>query len=272
MIVKEIMVKGIVTRSNLPGTDYVVNPYVGCQHGCIYCYAEFMKRFTDHHEKWGSFADVKINALEVLGNPERYRGKSILFSSVTDPYHPIEAKYRLTRRLLEALVPAQPRIEMLTKSRLVTRDIDVLKRFDDAMVGVSLGILDEKLSRELEPVAAAPRLRIEALKRCKAAGLRTYVFLSPILPHLTEIEGIIDFSSEHVDFLMFENLNVRPHNQARIFGFIRRRRPDLLEGYRDIYLKGEHAYWDGLRKRITAHCGKLGKEAHICFHHGGFKK
>lgn len=272
MIIKEIVVKGIVTRSNLPETDYVVNPYIGCQHGCIYCYAEFMKRFTDHHEKWGSFVDVKANALDVLGKLEKYRGKSILFSSVTDPYHPIEAKYKLTRRLLKALVPAQPKIEILTKSRLVTRDIDVLKRFDDAIVGVSLGILDENISRELEPHAAAPKLRIESLKKCKAAGLRTYAFLSPIFPYLTEIKDIIDACEKHVDFLMFENLNVRPHNQARIFEFIRRTRPELLEMYREMYLKDGHSYWDKLEKKIIALCKEQGKEAHIYFHHGGFSK
>ncbi len=92
MKIKEINVRGIITKSNLPGTDYVVNPYIGCQHGCIYCYSEFMKRFTNHHEEWGKFVDVKLNAPELVKS--QYNGKRILFSSVTDSYQPLEAKYK----------------------------------------------------------------------------------------------------------------------------------------------------------------------------------
>lgn len=269
--VHEVKAKSIVTKSNLPATDYVINPYVGCQHACTYCYAEFMKRFTNHIEPWGQFVDAKINALEVLGNTEKIRGKKVLLSSVTDPYHPIEAKYKLTRKIVEALIPAQPNIEILTKSRMVTRDIDLLKQYDNATVGISLAILDEQLSRQLEPLTASPRLRIEAIKKCKEAGLRTYVFLSPIFPHISEIDEIIEASKDYVDYFMFENLNVRPNNQARVFDFIKQNRPELLEEYKEIYLKKNNTYWDELKEKITQLCNKHRKEARICFHHGSPK-
>lgn len=87
ILVKEIHAKSIISKSNLPGADYVINPYTGCGHGCAYCYARFMKRFSGHDEPWGTFVDIKRNGPELTAaKPEKYKGKSILISSVTDPY------------------------------------------------------------------------------------------------------------------------------------------------------------------------------------------
>jgi len=272
MVIKEVQVKGIITKSNLPDADYVVNPYVGCQHACNYCYAEFMKRFTNHDEDWGSFVDVKANALDVLGNIERVRGKKVLFSSVTDPYHPVEARYQLTRKLLQALVPAQPRVEILTKGRMVTRDIDILTKYDDATVGVSIATLDENASRSIEPLAALPRLRLDAIKKCKEAGLKTYVFLSPIFPGITEVEDIVQQAALYVDYFMFENLNLRPLNTGRVMGYIRENHPELQDLYNQIYVEKDVTFWDKMEDRIRAVCQSVGKEPRIYFHHGGFDK
>jgi len=271
MKTKEINVNGIITKSNLPDTDYVVNPYIGCQHGCIYCYSEFMKRFTDHHEDWGDFVDIKLNAPELVKSCRRYRGKRILFSSVTDPYQPLEAKYKLTRRTLEKLTDEQPAIEILTKSRLVVRDIDILKQFDDVTVGISIATLNEEYSRILEPLAALPKLRLDALKKCKEADIRTYVFVSPIFPYITEIDEIIDLAKPHVDFFMFENLNLRPINRNKIYNFIREHEPKLLSKYKQIYEDKDNSYWNELREKIKRACKRYGKEGRIYFHHGGFK-
>ncbi|MCF7871945.1 hypothetical protein K9L97_02830 [Candidatus Woesearchaeota archaeon] len=101
MKITEINAKTIITKSNLPNTDFVINPYTGCSHACIYCYADFMKRFTNHNnEKWGSFIDVKKFDVDSI-NLEKYNKKILLFSSVTDPYQGIEAKYKRTRTILE---------------------------------------------------------------------------------------------------------------------------------------------------------------------------
>jgi len=117
LIIKEISSKNIIAKSNLPSADYVINPYVGCSHSCIYCYARFMKRFTGHDEKWGKFIDAKINAIDLIPNQStKYIGKSVFLSSVTDPYMPIEKKYELTRGILKKLISLQPDITLLTKS------------------------------------------------------------------------------------------------------------------------------------------------------------
>lgn len=92
MVIKEIETKSVLTKSNLPVSDYSVNPYVGCPHACKYCYASFMKRFTNHPEPWGDFVDVK--RWPDMTNTEKYRGKELFFGSVTDPYNPLEETYK----------------------------------------------------------------------------------------------------------------------------------------------------------------------------------
>ena len=101
IIVQDVQVKGILSKSNLPVGDYSVNPYVGCTHACKYCYASFMKRFTGHPEPWGTFLDVKH--WPAIKNPQKYAGKQLFIGSVTDPYLPQESAFRRTRALLEQL-------------------------------------------------------------------------------------------------------------------------------------------------------------------------
>lgn len=99
--ISDIDVKSVLTKSNLPVSDYSVNPYVGCTHACKYCYASFMKRFTNHPEPWGEFLDVKH--WPEMTNPEKYKGKELFIGSVTDPYNPQEEEYGRTRALLQQL-------------------------------------------------------------------------------------------------------------------------------------------------------------------------
>lgn len=101
IIEKEVSVKDLITKSNLPASDYVINPYVGCPHGCRYCYACFMKRFTKHNEKWGSFIDIK--RCDKAISKKKLQCKSVFLSSVTDCYNPYEEKYGSTRKILEQL-------------------------------------------------------------------------------------------------------------------------------------------------------------------------
>tara|TARA_Y100000310_G_C20684113_1_gene817866 strand:- start:34 stop:858 length:825 start_codon:yes stop_codon:yes gene_type:complete len=274
MKIKNIEVKSIITKSNLPDTDYVINPYIGCQHKCEYCYADFMKRFTGHKEKWGEFIDIKQNAPDLIKCNGKYTGKKILFSSVTDPYQPIESKYQITRNILKQLLDENPTIEILTKAGLVVRDIDIIKQFSNATVGVSLSTLDKKLSGDLECFASHPNARLNALKKCKENGINTYVFISPILPYITDIEEIINTSKDYADYFIFENLNLTKNKLNKILPFIRRNRPELEEKYKDIYTSkfDPHNYWVRLKEEIINTCKKHQKTSKIFFHHGGFKK
>ena len=267
MKIREINVKSVITKSNLPEADFVINPYIGCQHSCLYCYADFMKRFTGHAgEDWGNFVDVKINAPETIDPKKIPKEALLLFGSVTDPYQPIESKYKITRSCLERLLESQPNLEILTKSPLVLRDIDLLKQFKHLRVGISIGVLDEKLSRELEPYVASPKKRIETLKELNDAGIETYLFISPIFPEISDIGGLLDSVKGCVGEVMFENLNIRANNRERIMNFIKKNKPDLEEFY--LGLQKNEPYWNGLKEKISRECEKRNIKYKIFFNHG----
>ncbi len=262
--------KSILTKSNIPGIDYVINPYIGCQHGCIYCYAEFMKRFTNHKgDKWGQFIDVKTYDFSKI-KPRKYDGKSILLSSVTDPYLPLELKCQNTRKILEALMGTKASITILTKSKLVVRDIDIFKKFENIEVGVSISTLNERFSRLLEPVASRPQDRLQAVKELHDNGLETYIFISPFLPEITNYQEIINQSTTFTDYYMFENLNFRPHNIPRIYRLIKEQYPNLLETYKQF--REDPSRWNIIEADIRNFCEKNGIDCRIEFHHGGFSK
>lgn len=252
--VKEIVVKSYINPSKLPGTDYVVNPYVGCPHRCLYCYAEFMKRFSSHDEPWGTFTDVKIRSTS--SRPVDLRGKNIFFSSVTDCYNPLEEKYALTRKLLQQLRYSGAAVSILTKSALVLRDIDVLKQLPDVSVGFSIHSTDDAFCQEAEPGAATPSQRLNALKTLHKNGIKTWVHVSPIFPYLSNWQGVLQAAEPFTDHFSFENLKLRAASLPRVLLYIHRRHPQLLKAYEDIYKHDGTAFWRTLRKEILAYCNQ----------------
>ncbi len=270
MKVTSVKAKSIISKSNIPGIDFVANPYVGCQHGCIYCYAEFMKRFTNHAgDKWGEFLDVKQFELDKI-KPEKYDGKTLLLSSVTDPYTPLEAKYENTRRILRQLIGTKGDIQVLTKSKLVERDIDLFEQFKRIEVGVSLNTLDDELAGIIEPRASKPADRLDALKKISDKGIKTYVFISPIFPRVSDWKMVIETASRITDDFRFENLNFRGHNTPRIMKLIDSKYPELSEYYHRI--RSDNSLWDEVAESIETECKDAGLKCRIEFHHGGFSK
>ncbi|MDK2907997.1 MAG: hypothetical protein PWQ87_455 [Candidatus Woesearchaeota archaeon] len=267
MKIKEKRVKSVITKSNLPATDLVLNPYVGCQHACIYCYADFMRRFSGHEEEeWGSFVDVKINAPETITSGTVKKDCLIAIGSVTDPYQPLEARYGITRGCLERLLKFQPRLEILTKSPLVLRDLDLLKQFKKLRVGISVGILDENLSRKLEPYAPSPKRRLEALKKLHEEGVKTYLFVSPMFPEISDFKELLKLSTDYIDEALFENLNIKANNRKRIFDFLRENKPELIPLYEQIEKK-DNSYLYNLEQEISEYCEKAKIPYRIYFHH-----
>lgn len=267
MNIREIKVKSIIVKTNLPEGDFVVNPYVGCSHACLYCYARFMKRFTNHPEPWGDFVDVKINAPELIPeNTDKYRNKSITFGSVTDPYLPLEAEYGLTRRILEKLILLQPYLEIITKSDLVLRDIDLLKRFKNCLVIVSASFLDSKVKNKLEPGSIPTERRIEALKELHRAGIKTALFISPIFPKISDWKELINLTRDFVDEYWFENLNFYPLIREGIYGFLRGYDSKLVEKYQEIYSSNSR-YWNKVEKEIEDYCREKNLNCKVYFHH-----
>ena len=259
IIIKETVSKNIITKSKLPATDYVINNYVGCNHGCIYCYAEFMKRFTNHTEKWGEFLDVKkFNEEKFVKYLKKINSdKKILMSSVTDPYNLYEIKYKSTRNILKLFIQANNEhihLEILTKSLLIFRDIDLLKKIKNITVGISLNTLNDNLRRQIEPCAGSIKSRIEILKKLKGENIPVYLFISPIFPMLTQLEEIIATCKDTVDFIYFENLNLRGRYKKIILDFISKNFPEYNHLYQDIYTKNKKEYWYLLMEDINRLC------------------
>ena len=183
LIIKEVIAKSILSKSGIPGADYCINPYTGCSHACRYCYASFMKRFTGHTEPWGDFVDVKINAPQILQRQLKRASKgSVMISSVTDVYQPVEGNYKLTRQCLEILLPYQFPVFILTKSPLVLRDMDLLRQFEDIEVGITITTDNDKMREIFEPKAPTIEARINALRTLHENNIKTYVFIGPALP------------------------------------------------------------------------------------------
>jgi len=198
MKVKEIFAKSLLTKTAIPGFDYCINPYIGCAHGCRYCYASFMKRFTGHLEPWGEFIDVKVNAPYLLRKQlKRARHGVVALSTVTDPYQPVEKKYQLTRKCLEALLDVRFSVNLLTRSPLCLRDMDLFKRFDNIEVGLSITTHDEGIKKIFEPCSPSILSRVEALKALRQEKIGTYAFIGPMLPLnpkplVAMLEGVTD--------------------------------------------------------------------------------
>jgi len=165
-----------------------------------------MKRFTGHTEAWGSFVDVKVNSPEVLQRQlqRKARGR-VMISSVTDAYQPIEAKYKLTRKCLEVLLQYQFPVDILTKSPLVLRDLDLIKEFKDIEVGVTVTTNDEKIRKVFEPKAPSITARINTLKKLHNNGINTYAFIGPVLP--MNPEALLENINPHVDSIIIDRMN-----------------------------------------------------------------
>lgn len=260
--------RSVITTSNLPAADYVINPYVGCSHACRYCYARFMSRFSGHDEPWGSYVDVKVNAADLIPETgDKYRGKSVFMSSVTDPYLHAEREYGLTRRILEKLVKLEPCLGIQTKSGLIARDIDILKRFDSCEAGLTVTSLDDAVRREIEPGASSVSDRLAALRSLHDSGIRTYAFIGPIMPGLTDWKGIIEETRAYVDFYMIENLNMSGAVRESVMSWLRAKHADLVPEYGRIY-GSRNDYWDRVELEIRDYCREQGIDGRIFFHHG----
>ena len=255
MIIREIQTKNPLTKSDLPVSDYSLNPYVGCEHGCKYCYACFMKRFTGHEEPWGEFLDVKY--WKPLAHPERYAGKEVFLGSVTDPYQPAEEKYRRTRAVLEELRGSGVKLSIATKSDLVLRDLDLIQSFPEARVSWSINTLDERFKDDMDKAVSIER-RLAAMKAFHDAGVRTTCFISPIFPGITDVPAIIQRAKDDCNLIWLENLNLRGTFKPVILQYIRAKRPELEPLYRDIYQKGSRGYWQALDEELRAYCEGLG--------------
>ncbi len=228
-VVREIEAKSILNPSKI--YDYCVNPYTGCQVGCVYCYAAlFMRRYSGHTEPWGRFVDVKVNAPALLAKQivKAKRG-TIWFASVCDPYQPLEERYGLTRRSLEVLVGRDFPVEIQTKSARVRRDLDIIRRIPDIEVGFTIATEDETVGRLFEPGASPVGERVEVLREFNAVGVSTFAFAGPLLPG--NPEKLAALLAGAADRVLIDRMNYIPAVKAFYA------RNNLLEALTDSFFE-----------------------------------
>ncbi len=279
--------KSILARNESPDIPFrwSVNPYRGCQHACAYCYA----RPTHQHLSFGAGTDfdkkivVKRNAPELLRQAfarRSWKGETVNFSGITDPYQPLEASYGLTRGLLEVAAEFRNPVTVVTKAALVRRDIDVLveiERKAGAMVFVSIPFADARTARAIEPGAPSPARRFETLRALSAAGIPTGVAVAPIIPGLNDNELATILTRAHeagarsafpvllrladeVEVVFRERLEAAfPDRAKRVFHALREMRQGRVatSGF-GRRMSGAGPRWEALERLFTIQCRRLG--------------
>ncbi|MDR3276869.1 MAG: radical SAM protein [Treponema sp.] len=270
IVVNEVEARSLLTRTRVPAGDYVINPYIGCPHKCMYCYAEYMKHFTNHGEAWGDFLDVKRCDRAI--NMSRLRGKTVVLSSTTDAYNPFERKFEATRGILKQFIHTEVHVEIMTKSDLVLRDRDLFKEIPNIRIGVSLNTLDDGIRKQIEPGAPSIENRIKAIRTLHEEGFDTYIFLSPLFPGISDFREILDACKDSTRMFYFENLNLRDAYRPRVINYIRRHHTVLLPLYNEIYTGKNTGYWAMLEQQIADYCQEHKIRYKSYFYHEKIRK
>jgi DNA repair photolyase len=260
VVYREITVKSALTRVQGMPFAWSLNPYVGCERGCVYCYARdyHARRGKDTGAGFDHEIDVKINFPERLASEVRRvrKRETVALGTATDPYQQCEGRYRITRRTLEVLVAWPMPLVIVTKGSMVVRDIDLLTRLD-VKVCMSIGTVSEQIARTSEPHASPPKARLEAVRRLVSAGIDAGVLAAPILPGLSDSEESLDAvahaaSDSGATFFSTRPLKLDPGVKPHYFAFLAERFPSLLPAAEARFaerVNPERAYTDRLEER-----------------------
>ena len=261
-MIKEVKVKTALSPSKLPGLDYALNPYRGCEHACVYCYAPSVIRWDKG--KWGELVEVKVNLPRILSKELRVKKKGVVgVGTVTDPYQPTEKKYEITRLCLELLLLHDFPVCIQTRSSLVLRDMDLFKKFTNIEVGITLTTLDDSARAKMEPGASTVEERLRALEELSKNGIKTWVFLGPVMPYITDVEALVDsIAKVKPKYVLVDKLRLKEGVWDRISGFIEEFYPQFSEKYSKIFFEKEDFY-GGLFENIINKCDENGIKCDI---------
>jgi len=250
--INEISCKTALSKSRLE-SDYALNPYIGCSHGCKYCYSPSVLR---EERQWGKFLDVKRNIPNVLSKELKNKKKGMVrIGSVTDAYQEAEEKFELTRKCLKQLSRHDFPVLIQTKSGLVTRDIDLLKDMDSD-IGFTITSLDENFRKRFEPDAPPISERLSAIRELKEENLDVWVFVGPLFPYINDDREALfrlknTIESLGVNEIYLDKLNMRKRVWNNIKPLLE---TDIQKKYKDIYFDGSD-YFDSKKKLY----GSIGK-------------
>lgn len=257
----EIHCKSVLNKSLLYDIDYSINPYIGCEHGCRYCYGRFYVGYKFRDIPWGEYVYVKINAPRVLIRElKRNPTGRVLISSITDPYQPLESKFMITHRILELLLKSNFEIYILTKSPLILRDLDILSKFNNIHVGFSFTNLNEDLRVKFEPKTPPVMERIKAIKTLRDSEIKTYAFIAPLMP-LNEnyVYDLMDKLVEvGVEYVVVDRLNIHGDPLKYINDLISLLPIHHRDSIRRILIYGYNKYYDSMKNKLTDYSKEIG--------------
>src|SRR3989441_11577291 len=257
----EIQVKSVLNRVQGMPFKWSINPYRGCSHSCVFCYARRTHWFLDQDgvNGWGSRIFVKVNAPEVLRRELAHHSwtrEEVHLGTATDPYQPTEGSYKISRQILEVLLAAQTPVNIVTRSTMVVRDVDLLARLAEgpgSMVCFSIATMDAAVAREIEPDVPPPLRRLEALRSLAQAGVPVAVLLAPVIPGITDhpkqLAAVVMAAKDYGASSLWTNaLHLGDVTRQAFFQYLERKRPELIPEYERMY-GGKYAPSD-YRRRI----------------------
>jgi len=237
----------VLAPCRLAWYTYQIDPYIGCEHSCLYCYILNTPHRNEHiliHKNITKRLHQEILSL---------KPQTIYMGMDTDPYQPLEKTLNQTRTVLQLLAEKEFSVSLLTKSPLITRDIDILTRMEDPLAGISLAFQDEETRKLFEPKAPPNEQRIRALAELKKAGIETYTLICPVIPKITDVEALIDKAVPYSDAIWLYRLNVHSKNVnwQNVNSILHRNFPEIAEQVREIIFSRKHAYWTEVRQNLV---------------------
>ena len=270
----EIVAKSALNRVQHMGFNWSLNPYQGCYHSCVYCFARAHAKLADRDPGAGfsSRVGVKVNVPELLRgelSSRSWKRETVAFGTATDPYQPIEGRYRLTRRCLEAFRDYRTPVGLITKGTMVIRDIDVLVELSQrakTTVCFSVPTVDEAVWAKTEPGTPPPRKRLRVMKALVDAGIEAGVGMAPVLPGLSDspeqLEATVAAAAEAGACFIWANVvYLKPGTKEHFMEFLEREYPQLVGRYR-VMFPGAYAA-NGVKAPVVAAVDRLRRAHHV---------
>ena len=239
----------ILVPCGLKNHDYQVDPYVGCEHCCYYCYV-LNQAETDWTKEIFIYTDITG---QLSGELEKISPQKIYMGYYTDPYQPCEDEYRQTRKVLELFLEKGFSVSILTKSDLVVRDMDILQEMDQASVSVSVAFNNNQVRQQFEANTIDTEVRIGALRKLREAGIKTSALICPIIPYITDVTPLIDMLALHTDVIWIYGLSIQERsdlNWQNIEVILKDHFPDLKEQIEEVIFSKNHPFWIQLKQNL----------------------
>ncbi|MCP4120014.1 MAG: radical SAM protein [Desulfobacteraceae bacterium] len=239
----------VLVPCRLENRDYQVDPYIGCEHYCHYCYA-LNQAETDWDKEILIHKDI---AGQLRKGLKKISPQKLYMGYYTDPYQPCEAEYRQTRKALEVFLEKGFSTSILTKSDLIVRDTELLKKMDNASVSVSIAFNDNRIRQQFEAKPINTEARIEALSKLRKAGIKTSALICPVIPYITDVKPLIDMLAPLTDVIWIYGLSIEKRsdqNWQNVEVILKTQFPDLKEQIDEVIFSKDHRYWTQLRQDL----------------------